>query len=694
MCGEMRSDLTDSRPADSSSSTAARPSAAGRSRGISRTRLGAGLVEIPEIPAIDPARAVMADPQVPEKRRFCTTCRQPVGRGDHGTPGRSTGFCRRCGTQFSFTPALVSGDLVARQYEVAGCLAHGGMGWIYLARDRNVSDRWVVLKGLIDADDPDATVAALAERRFLAEVEHPNIVRIFNFVEHEGLGYIVMEYVGGQSLGQILDAQREANGGEPDPLAPEQAIAYILEILPALGHLHDLGLLFCDLKIDNILQTRHAVKLIDLGGVYRLGDPEGALFGTVGYQAPEVSSLGPSIASDLFTVARTLAVLCIDFRGYQSDYRFALPAPADVPLFERYDSLYRFLLKGTATRPEDRFQTAEEMADQLFGVLVEVVADRSDVPVTVPSTLFTTALRAGLERPDWRVLARPQVSPDDPSAGYLATITATDPDQVVAQLRAAPERTTETELRLVAVMLDAGWLADADDLLSQIEAEQPCDWRVDWYRGIAAMAQTKAEKAVASFDDVYAALPGESAPKLALGLACESAGDLGAAARWYEIVARTDPSITAASFGLARCRMQGGDRAGALVAYERVPDTSSGYTDAQIARIRCLSAPDGDRDPTLDELIAAGTALEALPLEGEQKERLTVRVLDAALLISQTGRAADQAPVRVLGLPLDEHELRLALERSYRELARHAASRAERIALVDDANRVRPRTWI
>ena len=140
--------------------------------------------------------------------------------------------------------------------------------------------------------------------------------------------------------------------------------------------------------------------------------------------------------------------------------------------------------------------------------------------------------------------------------------------------------------------------------------------------------------------------------------------------------------------------MQDGDRAGALVAYERVPDTSSGYTDAQIARIRCLSAPDGDHDPTLDELIAAGTALEALPLEGEQKERLTVGVLDAALRISQTGQAADQAPVRVLGLPLDEHELRLALERSYRELARHTASRAERIALVDDANRVRPRTWI
>lgn len=690
----MRSDLTDRPPSDSRSATAARQLAAGRSRGSSRTRLGAGLVEIPEIPAIDPAQAVMSDPLVPEKRRFCTTCRQPVGRGDHATPGRSAGFCRQCGTQFSFKPALARGDLVARQYQVVGCLAHGGMGWIYLARDRNVSDRWVVLKGLIDADDPDATAAALAERRFLAEVEHPNIVKIFNFVEHEGLGYIVMEYVGGQSLGQILDAGREANGGEPDPLAPEQAIAYVLEILPALGHLHDLGLLFCDLKVDNIIQTQHAVKLIDLGGVYRMGDPEGALFGTAGYQAPEVSTHGPSIASDLFTVARTLAVLCIDFRGYQTDYRFALPAQDDVELFHRYDSLYRFLLKGTAPEPEDRFKSAEAMADQLFGVLVEVVADRGGVPVPAPSTLFTTALGAGLERPDWRVLARPQVSPDDPGARYLATITATDPDQMVAQLRAAPERTIETELRLVAVMLDAGWLAEADALLSRIETEQPREWRVDWYRGIAEMARARADKAAVSFDRVYAALPGENAPKLALGLARETAGDLGAAARWYEIVARTDPSITSASFGLARCRMEGGDRSGALAAYERVPDTSSGYLDAQIARIRCLSAPDGDHDPALDELMTAGTALEALPLDGEPRARLTVGVLEAALRITLAGGAGEQEPVRVLGLPLDEHELRLALERSYRELARHAASRAERVSLVDDANRVRPRTWI
>ena len=146
--------------------------------------------------------------------------------------------------------------IVAGQYEVAGCLAHGGLGWIYLARDRNVSDRWVVLKGMLDSRDEDAMAAALAERRFLAEVEHPNIVKIHNFVEHGGAGYIVMEYVDGPSLRGHARERRDANGGRPDPLPVEQAIAYCLEILPALGHLHELGLLFCDFKPDNVIQTR------------------------------------------------------------------------------------------------------------------------------------------------------------------------------------------------------------------------------------------------------------------------------------------------------------------------------------------------------------------------------------------------------------------------------------------------------
>ena len=679
--------------ATASPSGASRRSGSGRTRTTGRSRLGAGLVEVPSVPARDPSEAVIANPMVPESRRFCSRCDEPVGRGRDGEPGRTSGFCRKCGAPFSFEPKLRPGDLVGGQYEVVGCLAHGGMGWIYLAKDRNVSDRWVVLKGLLNTGDDDAMAAALAERRFLAEVEHPNIVKIFNFVQHESSGYIVMEYVGGRSLKQILTARREAHGGEPDPLPAAQAIAYMLEILPALGYLHEQGLLFCDFKLDNVIQTQHSLKLIDLGGVYRMDEPASAVFGTVGYQAPEIASSGPSIPSDLFTVARTLAVSCFDFRGYQGTYKFTLPEQDSVPLFARFDSLYRLLLKGTAPNPDDRFQSADEMADQLFGVLREVVAAEEGHPVPAPSKVFTGPLRTGSSRLDWRLLPRPQVSGDDAGAGYLATITATNPQQMLAQLQAAPERSIEIQLRLVATMIE---LADWDEVESQlaaIESGDAWEWRTRWYRGVADLARERPESARTSFATVYQALPGELAPKLALGVAAELAGDQAGAAGWYDTVSRTDPAFTGASFGLARCRLGTGDRDGALSAYDRVPDSSSAYVEAQTTRIRCLAALDGGGDPTLQDLLAAGSILEGLEVEGEQRARLTAELLEAGLRLAQKGAGVGNGGASLLGHQVDERDLRFGLERSYRTLARGASSRGERVQLVDRANEVRPRTW-
>jgi serine/threonine-protein kinase PknG len=279
-----------------------------------RSRIGAGVVDISPAATVDPNSVVMADPSVPEGRRFCTRCDSPVGRGKNGQPGRTSGFCSQCGGRFDFAAKLVAGELVAGQYEVAGALAHGGLGWIYLVRDRNVSGRWCVLKGLLDTADPAAAEAAVAERRFLAEVSHPAIVEIFNFVNHNGQGYIVMEYVGGPSIKQLAKRRRDAGQG---PMPVPDAAAYMLTVLPALGYLHDQGLVYCDFKPDNVIHAGDAVKLIDMGGVRRLDDADAAIFGTVGYQAPEVPRTGPTVASDLYTVGRSLAVLILDWPGWQ-----------------------------------------------------------------------------------------------------------------------------------------------------------------------------------------------------------------------------------------------------------------------------------------------------------------------------------------------------------------------------------------
>jgi serine/threonine-protein kinase PknG len=375
--------------------TGSRAGRRGSSRS-SRGHLGAGLVEIPPVPAGDPAAAVLANPLVAESKRFCGACDRPVGRSRDGRPGLAEGYCPNCGTRFSFAPKLERGEMVAGQYEVLGCLAHGGLGWIYLAMDHHLDRRWVVLKGLLNTGDASAQEAAVAERRFLAEVVHPSIVAVYNFVQHadrrtgETAGYIVMEYVGGKSLKQILQEQRQAGRSLPLPVA----LAYAIEVLPALGYLHSRGLVYCDFKPDNVIQTEEQLKLIDMGGVRRIDDEDSAIYGTVGYQAPEIATMGPSPASDLYTVARALAVLTFEFSGYQSKYVHSFPDPSSVPLLAQQESFLRALRRATDPDPDLRFASASDMAEQLTGVLREVLAVADGKPRPSFSSLFSPELHA------------------------------------------------------------------------------------------------------------------------------------------------------------------------------------------------------------------------------------------------------------------------------------------------------------
>ncbi|MFF2202024.1 tetratricopeptide repeat protein [Streptomyces sp. NPDC058145] len=772
----------------------------GSSSGTStRGRLGAGLVSVPQVPRPDPRAMVLENPEVPERKRFCSRsdCGAPVGRARGERTGRTEGFCTKCGHPYSFMPKLKAGDIVHGQYEVAGCLAHGGLGWVYLAVDRAVSDRWVVLKGLLDTGDQDAMAAAISERRFLAEIEHANIVRIYNFVEHLDQrtgsldGYIVMEYVGGKSLKEIANARRTPDGRR-DPLPVEQACAYGIEALEALGHLHSRNLLYCDFKVDNAIQTEDQLKLIDMGAVRRMDDDESAIYGTVGYQAPEVADVGPSVASDLYTVGRTLAVLTFDFQGYTNVFVDSLPDPDNIEVFHRYESFYRLLVRATDPDPARRFASAQEMSEQLTGVLREVVSLQTGQARPALSTLFgpevkvvdtelfprahgdvsllgSRPARGAVPEPALPgqavvrpvdtpaaalALCVPLVDPTDPNAGFLAGLMASAPAELISALDAAPAPSVESRLRQIRARLESGDHRAALTALSELESwpegragaeaawgasrsseaerggarssegsgpgaastpagaprgpdgvhARPDDWRVVWYRGVAALVTGDFEGAALGFDAIYDAFPGEAAPKLALGLCAEVLGQLDNAAEYYRLVWSTDPSFVSAAFGLARVRLAAGDRRGAVDTLESVPESSIHYTAARVAAVRARlrgRTPSAGDVPFLDDLTAAAGQVEALDaygLDPARREQLSAEVLGSALdWVLSTGR--DTAPPAVgggklLGSGLDERGLRFGLERAYRTLARLAPGGEERIELVERANRYRPRTWV
>ncbi len=222
----------------------------------------------------------------PETRRWCPSCDAPVGRARDGRPGRLRGTCAHCRRPFDLTPGLTPGTVVGGRWRVTGLLARGG-DWLWTA----VGDHGepVVLAPRRDGDAVTATL--------LRGHGHPALVGLRDVVGHAGSVYLVLDRVEGVP----------ARG----PADPATAAAVVLGIAPAVAHLHALGLLHADLKPGNVLCGPAGPVLIDLGSVRRLDDRVSPVWGTEGFLAPEIApgGAGPSVASEVYALARTLDVL-------------------------------------------------------------------------------------------------------------------------------------------------------------------------------------------------------------------------------------------------------------------------------------------------------------------------------------------------------------------------------------------------
>ncbi|RFD25934.1 serine/threonine protein kinase [Mycobacterium uberis] len=681
-------------------------------------QLGGGLVEIRRVRDIDPLEALMTNPVVPESKRFCWNCGEPVGRSeseDKRAQGAKEGWCPYCGSPYSFLPQLGPGDTIAGQYEVKGCIAHGGLGWVYLALDHNVNDRPVVLKGLVHSGDAEAQAIAMAERQFLAEVVHPQIVQIFNFVQHKDthgdpVGYIVMEYIGGQSL------KRVAKKGKTEKLPVAEAIAYLLEILPALSYLHSIGLVYNDLKPENIMLTEEQLKLIDLGAVSRINS-FGYLYGTPGYQAPEIVRTGPTVATDIYTVGRTLAALTLNLRTRNGRYVDGLPE--DDPVLTTYDSFARLLRRAIDPDPRHRFSSAEEISAQLMGVLREVVAQDTGVPRAGLSTIFSPSRSTfGVDLLvahtdvylDGRVhsekltakeivtaLQVPLVDPTDAAAPVLQATVLSQPVQTLDSLRAARHgaldaqgidlsESVELPLMEVRALLDLGDVTKATRKLDDLADRVGWQWRLVWYRAVAELLTGDYDSATKDFTEVLDTFPGELAPKLALAATAELAGEADEH-KFYRTVWRTNDGVISAAFGLARFQSAEGDRTGAVRTLDEVPPTSRHFTTARLTSAVTLLSGRSMNEITEQQIRDAARRVEALPPTEPRVLQIRALVLGGAMDWLVDNEASTN---HILGFPFTKHGLRLGVEASLRNLARVAPTQRHRYTLVDMANKVRP----
>ncbi len=724
-----------------------------RSRGSSSRRraLGGGLVQMPVEPSSDPLLLLMSDARVPDSKAVCPSC------GNRVNPEKR--FCSNCGAEYDFKPSLRAGDVLAEQYEVRGPIAFGGLGWIYLAMDTRLN-RWVVLKGLLNSRDPAAAAAAVAERQFLAAVKNGKIVGIYTFVTRDGESFIVMEYVGGRTLKAIRRERGPLPPAEamafmlgilpafaylheqnlvycdfkPDNVMLEADDVKLIDMgavrriddphgdiygtvgykapeadddPQAVSDLYTIGRTLAVLAMDFDNTGRYAASLpppnellhtvpeaaivaAGLSGALgaRLADGR-ALPGWLRWNAASRSFSGTAPAG----IVAVEVVLVPEAGGASVS---PVPVTLGLPLAGN-ESFYRFLLKATAAEPDARFQSAEEMAAQLTGVLRETAARGGAIPA-MDSPIFLSE-RAAPGHPRladgaWRRLPELRLDPVDQAAAELFAVRSAEPAARAGLLAAAARAkpgSGEVRLREAEALIAAGDAA-LDAVMKPLDAAlaiDPFDWRPDWYCGVYDLSQGRAAEAVECFDKVYGEIPGEAAPKLALAMALEAEGRGAEAAGLYDTVSRSDPGLAAAAFGLARCCSGAGDRAGAVAALSRVPDSAALAGEARMAAVLVLSAG----DPTEAELRQAGAILASL-----QRDDLARHEAEAAVAMQAVRRLESGAwpagGAVLLGVAADGRALRGRAEAALLACARLSESRATRIGFVDRANAVRARSLV
>ncbi len=194
--------------------------------------------------------------------------------------------------------------LVAGRYQVVRPIGRGGMGTVWLATDERLG-RSVALKRIVTgaaAGDP-GQARAMREARHAASLNHPNVVAVFDVVEHEGASWLVMEHIDGPTLSEAV-RKRGA-------MSPRGAADLGVQLAAALSAAHSVGLVHRDIKPANVLIGDRRAKLADFGTARAGGDDQltttGLITGTPTYMAPEVADgHEPGEAADLWALGATL----------------------------------------------------------------------------------------------------------------------------------------------------------------------------------------------------------------------------------------------------------------------------------------------------------------------------------------------------------------------------------------------------
>jgi serine/threonine-protein kinase len=260
-------------------------------------------------------------------------------------------------------------ETVAGRYRVEQTLGRGGMATVFLALDRELQ-RPVALKVLADnlSDDASFRERFLREARLAARLSHPNVVQVFDAGEADGRSYIVMEYVPGETVAELLARRRK--------VSPAEAVDVVAQAAEGLQHAHEQGLVHRDVKPQNLLVREDGcVKVADLG-IARAAEAtrlteRGTILGTAAYLAPEQAA-GEDVtaAADVYSLGAVLYELLTGRTPYdvsslgelaarQSSGEIVAPRDLEPEIPERLEAV---VMRCLARDPRFRVGSAGELA--------------------------------------------------------------------------------------------------------------------------------------------------------------------------------------------------------------------------------------------------------------------------------------------------------------------------------------------
>jgi serine/threonine protein kinase len=290
----------------------------------------------------------------------------------------------------AMSPLSLEGQSLGK-YRILEPLGRGGMAQVYKAYHPQL-DRFVAVKILRSdlVEEQEFLARFRREARAVAALRHPNIVQIYDFDVQNDLYYMVMELLEGNTLKAYLNSLRVHE--EKLPLG--ETVRIFNDVLTGLAFAHGEGIIHRDLKPANIMLTKRGqAVLTDFGIAQILGGTQytvaGALMGTLSYMAPEQGLDGHSDArSDIYSLGIAFYEALTGTVPFDADTPLAilmkhindplpLPRKADLTIPESFE---RVALRALAKRPDDRFQSANEMAGQLL-------AAAKDTGIAIPETI-------------------------------------------------------------------------------------------------------------------------------------------------------------------------------------------------------------------------------------------------------------------------------------------------------------------